>query len=82
MRLVVNREPVGEDQGIDYGESPVRDVFGKGNCDDVFLELATKLGWLDDLKKYSGSMAEKSVKALDAAIERSKESTEEKDATK
>ena len=46
-RLVVNREPVGHELGVRYGEQSSRDVFGEGECDVVFLELAGRLGWLE-----------------------------------
>lgn len=51
VRVVVNREPVGVDLGIEYsdGAAPKRDFFAQGDCDDVFLELLQHLGWTDDL---------------------------------
>lgn len=47
--------------GIDYqaasadGALPggVRDVFVRGDCDDVFLELMGHLGWTDALHEYA-----------------------------
>ena len=51
VRVVVNMEPVGEDLGIVYGSGATRDIFLQGSCDDVFLKLAEKLGWKDDLLK-------------------------------
>jgi len=50
-RLVVNRERVGEELGIVYGPSAVRDIWSNKDCDAVFLYLAHKLGWIDDLKE-------------------------------
>jgi NAD-dependent deacetylase sirtuin 2 len=49
VRVVVNREPVGAELGIDYSLNAKRDFFAKGNCEDVFLELIQHLGWMDDL---------------------------------
>eukprot|EP00465_Bigelowiella_longifila_P002957 CAMPEP_0185261722 /NCGR_PEP_ID=MMETSP1359-20130426/10058_1 /TAXON_ID=552665 /ORGANISM="Bigelowiella longifila, Strain CCMP242" /LENGTH=322 /DNA_ID=CAMNT_0027848443 /DNA_START=33 /DNA_END=1001 /DNA_ORIENTATION=- len=64
VRMVINREPVGEELGIDYGENADRDVFGKGDCDSIVLELVNELGWLDDLMKYVNDMAPKSAALL------------------
>mmetsp|Transcript_32746 Transcript_32746/g.53025 ORF Transcript_32746/g.53025 Transcript_32746/m.53025 type:complete len:345 (-) Transcript_32746:233-1267(-) len=64
VRMVINREPVGEDLGIDYAGEAERDVFGKGDCDSVVLELVKELGWLDDLKKCVDDMAPKSAALL------------------
>ena len=44
---MVNREPVGHELGVRYGEQSSRDVFGEGECDAFFLELAGRLGWLE-----------------------------------
>lgn len=49
FRVIVNREPVGEDLGIEY-KNPTRDVFLQGTCDEAILSLVAKLGWMDDLK--------------------------------
>jgi len=51
-RLIVNREPVGSELGIAYGAYAVRDIFSPQDCDAVFLYLANKLGWLEDLKVH------------------------------
>lgn len=50
IRVVVNREPVGVELGLDFANPASRDCFAQGDCDDVFLELCKELGWLDDLK--------------------------------
>ena len=49
VRVVVNNEPVGAELGIQYGAEAERDLFLKGECDEVFLELMGHLGWHDDL---------------------------------
>mmetsp|Transcript_10914 Transcript_10914/g.15153 ORF Transcript_10914/g.15153 Transcript_10914/m.15153 type:complete len:375 (+) Transcript_10914:299-1423(+) len=64
VRLIVNREEVGQDMGIDYSKDSKRDIFGRGNCDEVLLALATELGWKDELKKYAKDMAPESAKLL------------------
>ncbi|GAB5355942.1 hypothetical protein AAMO2058_000248200 [Amorphochlora amoebiformis] len=69
IRVIVNREPVGSGLGIKYGKSSIRDVFCSGNCDDVFLDLAQKLGWLGDLEKYIEQMAPKSSELLKKRLE-------------
>lgn len=56
IRVVVNREPVGIDLGIDYGTSRARDFFARGACEDVFLELIKLLGWKDDLVAYASDL--------------------------
>ena len=50
IRVVMNKEPVGYRLGIDYSESPERDFFCKGTCDEVALDLIGELGWVNDLK--------------------------------
>jgi NAD-dependent deacetylase sirtuin 2 len=49
IRVIVNQEPVGAELGIEYGQPAKRDLFAQGNCDEVFLDLIRKLGWMDDL---------------------------------
>jgi len=78
LRLVVNREPVGQDLGIRYGSNAVRDVFGAGDCDDVILKLAGELGWLSELTKYKSQMAKKSQIVLAKALKVEKEGSEAK----
>ena len=62
LRLLVNREIVGEHLGMDFDHTPStaagvtssntggRDYFAAGNCDDVLLDLMEHLGWLPDLE--------------------------------
>jgi len=35
LRLVVNKDRVGEELGIRYGDESERDVFCEGECDEV-----------------------------------------------
>eukprot|EP01098_Paradermamoeba_levis_P008298 TRINITY_DN3446_c0_g1_i2.p1 TRINITY_DN3446_c0_g1~~TRINITY_DN3446_c0_g1_i2.p1 ORF type:complete len:302 (-),score=66.76 TRINITY_DN3446_c0_g1_i2:220-1125(-) len=65
LRLIANREPVGNFLGIEYGSNTKRDVFSGGTCDQTFLELCKKLGWVEDLKKYADKMAPESRKLLE-----------------
>ena len=48
-RAVVNREPVGMDLGLRFGDG--RDSFVGGDCDEAFLELSARLGWLEELRE-------------------------------
>jgi len=56
-RLIINKDPVGQSLGIQYGEKSTRDVFFSGECDQGFIELTAKLGWFEDLLKYKDFMA-------------------------
>jgi len=56
-RLLVNRDPVGKELGILYGDESIRDIYASQDCDSVFLYLAYKLGWLEDLKENFEQMA-------------------------
>ena len=50
IRVVVNREPVGMELGLEYSAHyNGRDFFAPGDCEDVFLELCKELGWVNDL---------------------------------
>jgi len=64
-RLICNRESVGHDLGIVYGDDAIRDVWREGNCDLAALELVTKLGWLDELRQYKTQMCDASQLLLD-----------------
>jgi NAD-dependent SIR2 family protein deacetylase len=65
-RLVVNREAVGEELGLQYGE---RDGLLQGDCDAGFLALAMQLGWVEDLRRYRGEMCQASAALLDTATD-------------
>ncbi|KAL9183377.1 hypothetical protein ACHAXT_005164 [Thalassiosira profunda] len=49
LRMVINNERIGRRLGIDYSENSIRDVFAEGHSDETCLELADKMGWLEDL---------------------------------
>jgi len=63
-RFIVNREPVGRELGIKYGGESSRDIYSNLDCDVVFLYLAHKLGWIEDLKENIELMAPDSQKLL------------------
>lgn len=65
VRFVANKEPVGQAVGIHYGSSSRRDVSaGEKGCDEAMLDLVEYAGWLDELAKYMGEMAEASQRLL------------------
>ena len=68
-RVLVNREAVGAEVGLDFSGSG-SDAFLEGDCDAGALIMATELGWLDDLIKYKHLMCPASAEALDAALAR------------
>jgi hypothetical protein len=43
-----------------------RDYFAEGNCDEVFLNLISELGWLQDLDGQTGNLPSQSVGLLRA----------------
>ena len=63
IRVVVNQEQVGMELGIEY-DSPERDFFAQGPCDQVFLDLIEQLGWLDDLKQNIDKLPEQSAEMV------------------
>ena len=84
MRAVINRERVGEGVGLDFSAPyaavdtsfaspghtlPARDVFVGGDCDEIILELAARLGWLDKLAALRDCMAPSSMQLLDAKLQ-------------
>jgi NAD+-dependent protein deacetylase sirtuin 2 len=50
MRVVLNRESVGWHLGFDPRRHE-RDLFARGNCEDLCLELCKEMGWLSDLRQ-------------------------------
>eukprot|EP00756_Hemistasia_phaeocysticola_P041989 Hpha_TRINITY_DN16945_c1_g1::TRINITY_DN16945_c1_g1_i1::g.54652::m.54652/K11412/SIRT2, SIR2L2; NAD-dependent deacetylase sirtuin 2 len=46
-RLVINREEVGQELGLEYGK--YRDAFVSGTCDDTASRFADAMGWRDEL---------------------------------
>ena len=64
LRLVMNNEMVGRRLGIDYEDDSVRDVWASGYTDQSCLDLAERLGWLDDLAAVAGELPESSADML------------------
>jgi NAD-dependent deacetylase sirtuin 2 len=73
MRLLVNREVVGEHLGMSFGDEAERDVFAEGDIDPVLLDLVEELGWLDDLRSLldEGALPSSSMDLLSARLEAS-----------
>eukprot|EP00934_Nitzschia_sp_Nitz4_P004533 Nitzschia sp. Nitz4//scaffold143_size57137//37508//39165//NITZ4_006517-RA/size57137-processed-gene-0.20-mRNA-1//-1//CDS//3329536455//4523//frame0 len=79
MRVLINREPVGWQLGLDWNEGEEdeevnrrsRDYFAQGNCENVCLELMEHLGWLDDLRPLleNDDLPEESARILRAKLE-------------
>jgi NAD-dependent SIR2 family protein deacetylase len=71
MRVVVNQEPVGQSLGIVYknvysnNDDGIRDFFAQGTCEEVFLELAIELGWLEDLFSKRDFLSPSSTKIIE-----------------
>ena len=68
-------DAVGQELGLnfygnDYGTiNDRRDFFAKGPCEDIFLDLIDKLGWMEDLQGMSKQLPPSSaslVKESDA----------------
>ncbi len=62
-RLLVNKDLVGEQLGLDFSGSTL-DGFFQGDCDQGFLFLCRELGWLEDLVACVDRMCPSSVAAL------------------
>ena len=60
----MNREPVGEELGIDYSADATRDFFAQGNCDEVFLELIKELGWMEGIQEKLEDLPPASAKLV------------------
>uniref|UniRef100_A0A7S3KX75 Deacetylase sirtuin-type domain-containing protein n=1 Tax=Amphora coffeiformis TaxID=265554 RepID=A0A7S3KX75_9STRA len=70
LRVLVNREPVGEHLGMDFGEESERDVFAEGDIETSLLDLIEELGWLGDLRGLlDGDLPESSAELLRARLD-------------
>ena len=67
VRVMVNRDKVGQELGIQY-QNPTRDIFLGGDCDEMFLDIIEKAGWLEDLAKYKNDMADPSKELLEKRL--------------
>ena len=77
LRMVMNDERVGCRLGIVYGKDAVRDVWARGHTDVTCLDLAEKIGWLDDLAMIVDEMPESSAKLLRDRLARRRRKEEE-----
>lgn len=69
MRVVVNGTRVGDRLGMVFDAPEARrDLLLKGNIDDVVVDLAGRLGWLDELGKRTETMAPNSAAVVCAAL--------------
>mmetsp|Transcript_23419 Transcript_23419/g.44079 ORF Transcript_23419/g.44079 Transcript_23419/m.44079 type:complete len:446 (-) Transcript_23419:143-1480(-) len=65
LRVVVNKEQVGKDLGLDYSLHSRRDVWsGDRSCDETFLELIKLLGWQEKLRRVRHLLPEQSQELL------------------
>lgn len=72
-RLLINRDVVGEELGLDFGGTGAgasRDSILQMDCDAGFLALAVELGWVGDLYAYKGAMCEASANLLEDTYSR------------
>jgi NAD-dependent deacetylase sirtuin 2 len=59
-RILVNNEQVGSNVGLNFDDDDGRDIWINSSCDRGFLELSTKLGWNDQLRRYKDLLCESS----------------------
>ena len=63
LRMVMNDERVGRRLGVEY-EDTRRDIWARGYTDVTCLDLAEKIGWLDDLAKIVDELPDSSAQLL------------------
>jgi len=78
LRMVMNNERVGRRLGIDYSENSIRDVWAHGYTDETCLNLAEKMGWLDDLAGIVDKLPESSANMLRERLAQRQEEKEER----
>jgi len=64
VRLIINRDEVGQELGIVYGEAGGRDYFMGGTCEEQYLKLVEELGWLGDLGEIVNGLPEESARLV------------------
>ena len=79
LRLIMNNEPVGRRLGIDYSDSAIRDVWAHGSTDESCLNLAEKMGWLDDLASILDELPDSSARLLRNRLARRKVEEEDEE---
>jgi len=73
-RIVVNREPVGEQLGLNFQDTSSRDILLSGDSDSEFLSLAIELGWLPALHDLKEEMCPQSKRVVEDAFKTLSES--------
>ena len=72
-RVVINNERAGKELQYLFTHPFIRDCFIQGSCEEVFLDLITELGWLEDLNRVIDNLSEDSVNLMIAKKNRSDE---------
>mmetsp|Transcript_24515 Transcript_24515/g.60066 ORF Transcript_24515/g.60066 Transcript_24515/m.60066 type:complete len:510 (+) Transcript_24515:1841-3370(+) len=78
MRMLVNRDPVGFNLGLNFDElGATRDYFAKGDIDSSMLDLMEALGWVDELEPLldCNGLPESSAKLLQSKVQEMKNRT-------
>ncbi len=70
LRMVMNDERVGRRLGIDCSEDAIRDVWARGRTDATCLDLAERMGWLDDLAAIADELPDSLAKLLRDRLDR------------
>ena len=70
LRMVMNDERVGRRLGIDCSEDAIRDVWARGRTDATCLDLAERMGWLDDLAAIADELPGSLAKLLRDRLDR------------
>ena len=70
LRVLINREPVGEHLGMRFDDRAKRDFHAQGDCEEVVLELMQHLGWLEELGPLAsnGLLPESSAQLLEERL--------------
>lgn len=63
-RIVINKERVGENLGLEYDNPDKEDIHMPSECDIAFLHLAMQLGFIDELQTFKKHMCEYSQSLL------------------
>jgi len=64
-RVLINREAAGQDLGLEFNRAGNRDLLLRGDCDNIFLELAQELGWIEGLKAIKDKLPSQSANLLE-----------------
>ncbi|GAX18854.1 hypothetical protein FisN_26Hh156 [Fistulifera solaris] len=78
LRVVINREPVGQHLGIRHSNSK-RDFHAAGDCESVVLELMEHLGWLSLLEECVDDLPPSSAQLLRHKLAEKKKEAQESD---